>query len=71
MEERFLKLDQTFEKSKREKIYDEILLHVEDELPYIFLWHPKTYFILGKEWTMEEIFANGSYLSLLSLTKNK
>lgn len=50
--------------SERKKIYDQVQDIVDQDKPYIFLWHEENFAVVAKDLTGFELYADGRYSAL-------
>ena len=55
--------------SERKKIYDQVQQIINDELPYIFLWHEKNFAVVQKSIQGFELYQDGRLFSLIKTSK--
>jgi peptide/nickel transport system substrate-binding protein len=55
--------------AKRKKIYDEVQTIINDDLPYIFLWHDKNFAVVQKTIEGFDLYEDGRLFSLIKTTK--
>lgn len=54
---------------ERKKIYDEVQEIINEDLPYIFLWHEKNFAVVQKSIQGFELYEDGRLFSLIKTTK--
>ncbi len=71
------KLDQLLEEGKgtinfsqRKKIYDQVQEIIQEELPYVFLWHEEQFVVIHERVKHYEIYSDGRLLSIPDVVFN-